>query len=245
MEYALVVIDEHVTFRNVTADGAIPATDENGDTIWKDRQLHGEPVAQMRENAQMEGWDEAVITNASFFGARTSPEETSVIDGEVLLANVERTTVCRLPDGTIRIRPQTKEEIAQCDQATGGGLTFLYEGRIAGIEGNPFNMLNEGFALIERRKQAYDTGEPKTAFAIGRLPDGRQIGMLIVSRGLTGPQVALNLRDKKGMEYATWFDSGSSTQGVVYGDKGEYDMDGITPNRPVPNGWMVYVREPS
>lgn len=245
LAYIVAMLDEQVRVAPITADGAVPASDETGDTIWADRGRHLRTVAEMvaAPYAQREGMELLGAMAFSYHGdARTSPEGSVVIDGVVHRVNAGRGTLCIAPDGTARIGKLNAEELASCAQAIGGGPVIVWGGKLANpdvaaetAEFLPFNPLNEDFVQLAWRVKIYRGLYPKTAVCVGDQPDGRSFVVLANSTGISGLELAAALRDM-GCHSALGGDDDTSTQATWRGQP----VWGV--GRAVPDALGVYVR---
>ncbi|NJN16585.1 MAG: phosphodiester glycosidase family protein [Oscillochloris sp.] len=241
--YIVASLGEPLHLQVITANGAIPASDATGDTIWRDGGRHLQSVAAMA--AAPHALHQAQVPLGalafSFHGAeRTSPEGSVVINGVVHRVNAGRGTLCIRPDNSAAIGLFSAEELAGCAQAIGGGPMMLWQGKIANPDINaatdeflPFNPLNEDFVQLDWRIKVYRGGYPKTAVCVGDHPDGRSFLVLAVSNGVTGVDFARALRDM-GCHSALGGDDDTSTQLVWRG------KPLLGSNRPVPDALAIY-----
>ncbi|MBP1465762.1 phosphodiester glycosidase family protein [Candidatus Chloroploca sp. M-50] len=246
LAYIVVRLDEMVHLELITADGALPGSDEHGDTIWLDRQRHLATVATMANApyAQREGLELLAAMAFGFHGAvRTSNEGSVVINGVIHRVNAGRGVLCLTYDQRALIGLFDATALAACWQAVGGGPVMLWEGKIANPEriepGDgelPFNPLNEDFVQLDWRIMIYQGTYPKTAVCVGDLPNGHSFVVLANSRGITGVELAQALR-AMGCRDALGGDDDTSTQATWRGQP-------IWPGSPraVPDAIGVYVR---
>jgi len=245
LAYIVAMLDEQVRVAPITADGALPASDETGDTIWADRGRHLQTVAAMAAAppAQRDGLDLLGAIAFSYHGEpRTSPEGSVVIDGVVHRVNGGRGAVCIRPDQTATIGKLGAAELAGCAQAIGGGPVIVWGGKLANpdvgaetAEFVPFNPLGEDFVQLDWRVMIYRGHYPKTAVCVGERPDGRSFVVLANSTGLVGLEFAAALRDM-GCHSALGGDDDTSTQAVWRGSPV------WSVGRPVPDALAVYAR---
>lgn len=226
LAYIVAMLDERVRVAPITADGALPASDETGDTIWADRGRHLRTVAEMAgaPYARREGLDLLGAIAFSYHGAeRTSPEGSVVIDGVVHRVNAGRGALCVTAEQTARIGKLSAEELAGCAQAIGGGPVIVWGGKLANpdvaaetAEFLPFNPLGEDFVQLDWRVKIYRGRYPKTAVCVGDRPDGRSFVVLANSANMSGLDLAGALRDM-GCHSALGGDDDTSTQAVWRG----------------------------
>lgn len=246
LAYIVVKLDGRAHVELINADGATPASDETGDTIWSDRQRHLATVAEMAAApyAAREGLELLGAMAFGFHGAvRTSNEGSVVINGVVHRVNAGRGALCIDPAGKASIGLFNAEALARCQQAVGGGPVILWDGKIANPavgapEGEylPFNPLGEDFAQLDWRVKIYTGGYPKTAVCVGDLPAGGSFLVLANSSGVVGLELARALRDM-GCHSALGGDDDTSTQAVWRGQP----FWGNQP-REVPDAIGVYIR---
>ncbi len=246
LAYFVVRLDERVHIELINADGATPASDEAGDTIWADRQQHLATVAEMAA-APYARRDGLELLGAMAFGfhgaARTSNEGSVVINGVVHRVNAGRGALCISPELRATIGLFDAEALRGCQQAVGGGPVILWQGKVANPavaapEGEfiPFNPLGEDFVQLDWRIKIYGGTYPKTAACVGDLPGGRSFLVLATSSGVTGVDLARALRDM-GCTAALGGDDDTSTQATWRGQP----LWGNQP-RAVPDAIGVYVR---
>ncbi len=244
--YFVVRLDEQVHVQLINADGAIPASDEHGDTIWLDHGQHLATVATMANApyATIEGMELLGALAFGFHGdLRTSNEGSVVINSVVHRVNAGRAALCLTAGGRALIDRFDAQALQGCTQAVGGGPVILWRGLIANPAVNtpageylPFNPLGEDFVQLDWRITVYNGTYPKTAVCVGDLPGGRAFLVLANSSGVTGIDFARALRDM-GCSAALGGDDDSSTQAVWRGQP-------IWPRpvRPVPDAIAVYQR---
>jgi hypothetical protein len=245
--YAVARLDERVHVELINADNAVPTSDETGDTMWADGGRHLQPVVEMA-NAPFAARDGMELLWAMAFGfhgaARTSNEGSVVINGVVHRVNAGRGALCITADGRASIGKLSREELAGCAQAVGGGPVILWQGKVAnpdvGAETEeflPFNPLGEDFVQLDWRIKVYTGGYPKTAVCVGDAPDGRSFLVLAISNGVGGVDFARALRDM-GCHTALGGDDDTSTQAVWRGQ-----ALWSRAQRPVPDAIAVYLRQ--
>jgi hypothetical protein len=245
LAYFVAMLDEHVHFEVVNADGATPGSDAAGDTIWADGQRHLATVAEM-VSAGYAARDGMELLGAMAFGfhgdARTSDEGTVVINGQILRVNAGRGTLCITKDGHARIGLFDRNQLAECQQAAGAGPVILWNGKIANPAVSdeteqfvPYNPLGEDFVQLDWRRKIYSGLYPKTAVGVGER-DGRSYLVMIVSYGVSGVDLAAHLRDM-GCTAALGGDDDTSTQAVW---RGSPVRNGAL--REVPDALALYVR---
>lgn len=244
--YVVAHLDDRVHIEVINADGAIPGSDERGDTIWTDRRRHLRSVIEMvhAPYAVREGMELLWAMAFGFHGAvRTSNEGSVVINGVVHRVNPWRSALCVTADHRAMIGLFDSQELRKCRQAIGGGPVILWKGRIANPAVNvatdefiPFNPLSEDFVQLDWRITVYTGPHPKTAACVGHLPGGRSFLVLANSNGITGVELARALRDM-GCHDALGGDDDTSTQAVWRGQ-----ALWSRPQRPVPDALAVYVR---
>lgn len=243
--YAVARLGEQVHVEVINADGATPTSDATGDTMWADGQQHLAPVVEMAgaPYTAREGKELLWAMAFGFHGAvRTSNEGTVVINGVIHRVNPGRGALCITPAGTARIGKFTREELAGCAQAVGGGPVILLDGKVANPDVGapteefvPFNPIGEDFAQLDWRIKVYSGGYPKTAVCVGEQPDGRSFLVLANSNGMGGVEFARALRDM-GCHTALGGDDDTSTQAVWRGQP-LWSRE----QRPVPDAIAVYL----
>lgn len=246
LAYFVVALDEQVRLAVVGADGATPASDAGGDTIWSDGQRHLASVAAIARApyAAREGFELLGAMAFGFHGdERTSDEGTVVVDGQVLRVNPGRAAVCIAKDGRARVGLFDAAALRDCQQAAGAGPVILWKGKIANpdvaAENDrfvPYNPLGEDFVQIDWRRMIYSGRYPKTAVGVGTRPDGGAFVVMTVSYGVTGVDLAGQLK-AMGCSDALGGDDDTSTQAVW---RGEPVQSGPVQN--VPDALVVYVR---
>jgi hypothetical protein len=244
--YAVARLDERVHVEVINANGAVPASDAGGDTIWADGGKHLVPVVEMA-NAPYAAREDMDLLWAMAFGfhgaARTSNEGSVVINGVIHRVNAGRASLCISPEGRASIGKLGHEELQGCQQAIGGGPVILWERKIANPavsaptdEFLPFNPLGEDFVQLDWRIKVYSGGYPKTAVCIGELAGGRSFLVLANSNGVAGVDFARAMRDM-GCHTALGGDDDTSTQAVWRGQPLWSRQQ-----RPVPDAIAVYLR---
>jgi hypothetical protein len=130
-----------------------------------------------------------------------------------------------------------------CDQAIGAGPVILWNGKVANTDVQaetdafvPFNPLNEDFVQLDWRKKIYNGTYPKTVVGIGAREDGRSYLVMAVSNGVTGVELASQLR-AMGCFSALGGDDDTSTQAIWRGNR----VFGHTV-REVPDAIGIYIR---
>lgn len=231
----------------VNADGATPASDAGGDTVWADGQRHLRTVQEMAA-APYAARPGRELLGAMAFGfhgdVRTSDEGSVVIDGKVLRSNPGRATLCIGERGAASIGMLSTKALGECQQAIGGGPVILWEGRVAStdvdsVQGDlvPFNPLGEDFVLLDWRKHIYTGTFPKTAACVGLLDSGESYLVLANATNMVGVDMAHQLRDM-GCYAALGGDDDTSTQ-LVW--RGQLVREKTI--RPVPDAIAVYIRQ--
>jgi hypothetical protein len=248
LAYVVVRLGAGVRVGVINADGATPASDAAGDTVWADGQRHLVPVAQMAAApyAARAGMQLVAAMAFGFHGdARTSDEGSVVIDGVTRRVNAGRSALCITPDQRATIGRFDAAALAGCAQAAGAGPVILWRGRVASLAADqptdallPFNPLGEDFVQLAWRKHIYAGTYPKTVIGVGELPGGAPFLVLATSQGITGEDLARALREM-GCSDALGGDDDSSTQAVWRG-RPVWDR----PGRPVPDAVAVYVAAP-
>ena len=244
--YFVLTLDPQVHLEVINADGATPGSDASGDTIWTDGQKHLTTVAQMAQ-APYAARAGMRLLGAMAFGfhgdARTSDEGTVVINGTLLRANPGRAALCLTGDGQAKIGLFDTTKLSECEQAIGGGPVILWNGKIAnpavGAETDkylPFNPLGEDFVQLDWRKTVYNGGYPKSVIGVGSHADGRTYLVMLISNGVSGLDLAEQLR-ALGCTDALGGDDDSSTQAVWRGTP----VQSHSP-RTVPDALAVYLR---
>lgn len=224
--YFVVQLDERVHIEVINADGATPASDANGDTIWAGGGRHLATVVEMA-NAPYAARPGLELLGAMAFGfhgaERTSNEGSVVINGTVHRVNPGRSALCITPELTARVGLFSAEDLKGCAQAIGAGPIILWQHRIAstGVDAPtdellPFNPLNEDFVQLAWRVKIYNGRYPKTAACVGDRPDGRSFVILVNSTGITGETLARAMRDM-GCRDALGGDDDTSTQATWRG----------------------------
>ncbi|NTV04275.1 hypothetical protein HGA89_05100, partial [bacterium] len=97
LAYVVVRLDPGVHVALVSADGATPASDAAGDTVWADGGRHLATVAQMAAApyAAREGMELVFAMAFGFHGEpRTSDEGSVVVDGVIHRVNPGRSALC-------------------------------------------------------------------------------------------------------------------------------------------------------
>lgn len=244
--YFVVMLDPQVHLEVINADGATPGSDASGDTIWTDGQKHLTTVAQMVQ-APYAARAGMRLLGAMAFGfhgdARTSDEGTVVINGTLLRANPGRAALCLTRDGQAKIGLFDTTKLGECEQAIGGGPVILWNGKIANPAVSaetekyvPFNPLGEDFVQLDWRKTVYSGGYPKSIIGVGTHADGRAYLVMLISNGVSGLDLAEQLK-ALGCTDALGGDDDSSTQAVWRGAS----VQSHSP-RTVPDALGVYVR---
>jgi Phosphodiester glycosidase len=244
--YFVVMLDPQVHVEVINADGATPGSDASGDTIWTDGQKHLTTVAQMTQ-APYAARAGMSLLGAMAFGfhgdARTSDEGSVVINGKLLRANPGRAVLCLTSGGQAKIGLFDAGALGECEQAIGGGPVILWRGKIANpaISAEtdrylPFNPLGEDFVQLDWRKTVYSGGYPKSVIGVGTHADGRAYLVMLISNGVSGLDLAEQLK-ALGCTDALGGDDDSSTQAVWRGAS-------VQSHRPrtVPDALAVYLR---
>jgi hypothetical protein len=244
--YMVVQLGERVHLEVLNADNAKPGSDATGDTIWMDGDRHLATVQEIvaAPYAAREGFELLGAMAFGFHGyVRTSNEGTVVIDGTVYRVNPGRSALCIKPDGTPLIGLFDHAAAAECRQAIGAGPVILLDGKIANPDVSapteefvPFNPLGEDFVQIDWRRHVYSGTYPKTAIGIGSRTDGGYYLVMAVSYGITGVDLARQLRDM-GCTTALGGDDDTSTQMIW---RGAPTRD--HPLRAVPDAVAIYGR---
>jgi hypothetical protein len=244
--YFVVMLDPQVHLEVINADGATPGSDATGDTIWTDGSKHLATVAQMAQ-APYAARPGMSLLGAMAFGfhgdERTSDEGTVVINGKLLRANPGRAALCLTSAGQAKIGLFDATKLSECEQAIGGGPVILWNGKIAnpavGAETEkylPFNPLGEDFVQLDWRKTVYSGGYPKSVIGVGSHADGRTYLVMLISNGVSGLDLAEQLK-ALGCTDALGGDDDSSTQAVWRGAA----VQSHSP-RTVPDALTVYLR---
>jgi hypothetical protein len=226
LAYFVVQLDDQVRVALVNADGATPATDTNGDTMWADGRQHLATVEEIA-NAPYAARPDMTLLGALAFGfhgeVRTSNEGTVVIDNQLYHLNAGRGTLCITGDGRARIGLFDEAQARQCAQAFGAGPVILWGGKIANPDVAdpdaifvPYNPLSEDFTQLDWRRKIYTGTYPKTVIGVGSGADGRSYLVMLVSYGVSGVTLAEQLRDM-GCTEALGGDDDSSTQAIWRG----------------------------
>ena len=100
----------------------------------------------------------------------------------------------------------------------------------------PFNPLGEDFVQLDWRKTVYNGGYPKTVIGVGTHADGRAYLVMLISEGVTGLDLAEQLKEL-GCTDAIGGDDDSSTQAVWRAAP----VQSHSP-RTVPDALAVYLR---
>jgi hypothetical protein len=245
--YFVVMLDQQVHLEVINADGATPGSDASGDTIWTDLQKHLATVAQMAQApyAARAGMSLLGAIAFGFHGdARTSDEGSVVINGKLLRANPGRAALCLTSDGQAKIGLFDARTLGECEQAIGGGPVILWRGKIANPAVSaatdsylPFNPLGEDFVQLDWRKTVYSGSYPKTVIGVGTHTDGRAYLVMLISEGVSGLDLAEQLK-ALGCTDALGGDDDSSTQAVWHGAP----VQSHSP-RTVPDALGVYLRQ--
>jgi len=247
LAYFVVLLDKQVHIEVVNADGATPGSDATGDTIWLDGQRHLTTVEEIAR-APYAARDKLTLVGAMAFGfhgdVRTSDEGTVVINGHVLRVNPRRAALCITSGGQAQIGLFDAAALRQCEQANGAGPVFLWQGKIANPDVSaetdafiPFNPLGEDFVRIDWRKKVYSGTYPKSAVGIGTRDAGGSYLVLMISDGVTGVELARQLK-AMGCTDALGGDDDSSAQAVWRGVRVR-----AAAASPVPDALAVYVRQ--
>ncbi|NNJ13226.1 hypothetical protein EKD04_023150 [Chloroflexales bacterium ZM16-3] len=248
LAYVVVRLVEGVHVGVISADGATPASDAAGDTMWADGGRHLQPVAEMAAApyAARDGMDLVFAMAFGFHGdTRTSDEGSVVVDGVIHRVNAGRSALCVTPDLRAVIGMFNASDLMGCAQAAGAGPVILWQGRAVSLAADrpaddvlPFNPLGEDFAQLDWRKKIYAGRYPKTAIGVGELPGGGHVLVLATAEGALGEEIARALREM-GCSDALGGDDDTSTQAVWRGQP-VWDR----PGRPVPDAVAVYVSLP-
>jgi hypothetical protein len=248
LAYVVVMLDQQVHVEVVNADGATPGSDASGDTIWTDGKQHLATVEEITRapDAARDGMQLLGAMAFGFHGAvRTSDEGTVVINGRVHRVNPGRAALC-ISGERAQIGLFDAQQVRACEQAIGAGPVILWRGKIANPDARaetdafvPFNPLGEDFVQLDWRKKVYRGGYPKSIVGVGTREDGRSYLVLLVSYGVTGVELATQLR-AMGCTEALGGDDDTSTQAV---------WRGVPIRRSavqkVPDALAVYIRQPA
>ncbi|NTV62839.1 MAG: phosphodiester glycosidase family protein [Oscillochloris sp.] len=245
LAYLVVHIAPTIRVAVVSADGAAPASDAAGDTVWADGGHHLATVAQIAAApyAMRDGMELVYAMAFGFHGdQRTSDEGSVVVDGTIYRVNPGRSAFCITPDRRAAIGVFHATDLAGCVQAAGAGPIILWQGRVVSLAASqpsaaflPFNPLGENFVQLDWRKQVYAGRYPKTAIGVGELPGDASFLVLATAEGALGEDIARALREM-GCSDALGGDDDSSTQAVWRGQP-----LWPRPGRPVPDAVAVYV----
>jgi hypothetical protein len=248
LAYFVVPLSSDVHLEVVNADGATPGSDASGDTIWTDGQQHLATVAEIAQ-APYAAREGKTLLGAMAFGfhgdVRTSDEGTVVINGKILRANPGRSALCITHAGRAEIGRFDAKALEQCEQAIGAGPVILWQGKIANPavsapndEFLPFNPLGEDFVLLDWRRKIYSGSYPKSVIGVGADQNGAQYLIMATSYGVTGVDLAAQLK-AMGCVAALGGDDDTSTQAV-------WRAVVVQPGnaREVPDAVAVYVRNP-
>ncbi len=245
LAYVVVHLHPDIHVALVNADGATPASDAQGDTIWADGGRHLATVADMvaAPYATRPGMELVFAMAFGFHGEpRTSDEGSVVIDGTIYRVNAGRAAFCITPERRAMVGLFSATDLAGCTQAAGAGPIILWGGRVVSLEVAqptaaflPFNPLNEDFVHLDWRRTIYAGHYPKTAIGVGYNPDGSSFLVLATAEGAVGQEIALALRDM-GCIDALGGDDDTSTQ-AVWRSQSLWSR----PGRPVPDAVAVYV----
>jgi len=248
LSYVVVRLGEGVHIGVISADGATPASDAAGDTVWADGGQHLQPVAEMAAAppAARAGMQLVFAMAFGFHGdSRTSDEGSVVVDGAVQRVNAGRSALCVTPDRRAVVGMFDASDLTRCAQAAGAGPVILLQGRVASLAADrptddllPFNPLGEDFVQLDWRKKIYGGRYPKTAIGVGQLADGGHFLVLATAEGALGEDIARALREM-GCSDALGGDDDTSTQAVWRGQP-----VWPRPGRPVPDAVAVYVTAP-
>jgi hypothetical protein len=166
-----------------------------------------------------------------------------VINGTVHRVNAGRAALCVTSKGQASIGRFDANALQGCDQAIGAGPVILLRGKIANpaVEAEtdefvPFNPLGEDFIQLDWRKKVYNGRYPKTVIGVGRYANGRSYMVMMISKGVTGTDLAAQLK-AMGCTEALGGDDDSSTQAIWRGAP----VHSHSP-REVPDAVAVYVR---
>jgi hypothetical protein len=247
LAYFVLLLDEQVHIEVVNADGATPGSDATGDTIWTDGKQHLATVAAIAQ-APYAVRDGMTLLGAMAFGfhgdVRTSDEGTVVINSTVHRVNPGRAALCLSGDGRAEIGLFDAAQVTRCQQAIGAGPVILWRGKIANPdvaaetdEFVPFNPLGEDFVQLDWRKKIYSGTYPKSVVGVGARADGGSYLVMMVSYGVSGVELARQLKEL-GCTEALGGDDDTSTQAVW---RGTSIRDGQV--RPVPDALAVYLRQ--
>jgi hypothetical protein len=145
--------------------------------------------------------------------------------------------------GTAKIGLFDASALGECAQAIGGGPVILWHGKIANPAVNaetdrylPFNPLDEDFVQLDWRKQVYSGSYPKSVIGIGTHADGRTYLVMLISQGISGLDLAEQLK-ALGCTDALGGDDDSSTQALWRGAS----VQSHSP-RTVPDALAVYLK---
>jgi hypothetical protein len=245
LAYFVVQLDEQVHIEVLNADGATPGSDASGDTIWTDGNKHLATVEEIARApyAAREGMQLLGAMAFGFHGdVRTSNEGTVVINGQVHRVNPGRAALC-IRGTSAQIGLFDAQQVQECEQAIGGGPVILWQGKIANPDVGaateqflPFNPLGEDFVQLDWRKKIYAGRYPKSVVGVGTREDGRSYLVMLVSYGVSGIELAEQLR-AMGCTAGLGGDDDTSTQAVW---RGERTRQGNV--REVPDALAVYVR---
>ncbi|NJM06406.1 phosphodiester glycosidase family protein [Candidatus Gracilibacteria bacterium] len=239
--YMVVELSVRTHVEVINADGATPASDERGDTIWADGQKHLATVTTMVNAPYAQRVGKELLGAMAFGfhgGERTSNEGTVVINSAVHRVNPWRSALCIRPDRRAVIGLFSADDVQDCAQAIGGGPVVLWGGKIATTEVQtvgeqfiPFNPLGEDFVQLDWRKKIYNGSYPKTAVGIGKHPGGNDYLVLMVSNGIGGVEMAAQLL-ALGCTDALGGDDDTSTQlawrgQAVFGERARAVPDAI------------------
>ncbi len=245
--YFVVWLGDRAHIEVVNADGAIPGSDDTGDTIWLDGQQHLATVEEIA-NAPYAWREHMTLMAAMAFGfhgnVRTSNEGTVVINHVIHRVNPGRAALCIGPQGTAAIGLFDEAALHGCAQAIGAGPVILWRGKIANPyvrqeteEFIPFNPLGEDFVQIDWRRKVYMGTYPKSVVGIGTRPDGGFYLIMAVSYGVPGLELARQMK-AMGCIDVLGGDDDTSTQAVWRGvPVRDHRL------RPVPDALSVYWRE--
>ncbi|HNP74604.1 MAG TPA: phosphodiester glycosidase family protein [Kouleothrix sp.] len=243
--YFVAELGPKVQIAVLNADGATPASDAAGDTVWADGRPHLAAVADMvRAPYALRGGQPPVAAIAfGFHGdARTSDEGTVLIDGTLHRVNPGRAALCITRERAARIGLFDAAALRECEQANGAGPVILLGGKVANpavAAPNdsfvPFNPLGEDFVQLDWRRKIYSGTYPKTAVGIG-MRDSAAFVVLATSYGATGLELAGQLK-AMGCTDALGGDDDTSTQAVW---RGQQVQPGAV--QPVPDALAVYVQ---
>jgi hypothetical protein len=174
---------------------------------------------------------------------RTSDEGSVVINGKLMRANPGRAVLCLTSAGQAKIGLFDTHALGECEQAIGGGPVILWHGKIANPAVSaetdsylPFNPLSEDFVLLDWRKMIYSGGYPKSMIGVGTHPNGRAYLVMLISNGVSGLDLAEQLK-ALGCTDALGGDDDTSTQAVWRGAP----VQSYIP-RGVPDALGIYLR---